>query len=207
MAELNETVEVNDNANTEAPTSVQEEDVNAKHEKSTGEQKPGKVVEQEPEQKQESKPTRRQERKTEYKQEYKQERKQEPVEDPATEELRLLKEEITQMAIAAAIKEAQLPDTFANLVPRDSLVAAKSFLESDSFKQLVDEYRDLQSTKASLAEELEATKSKLEKPIPKENPTTVPTSVTSPTEKPAVTKWGDFDDSFYQQLGASFKLF
>ncbi|MEM0337959.1 MAG: hypothetical protein QW683_08600 [Candidatus Caldarchaeum sp.] len=127
--------------------------------------------------------------------------------DKELDELRAIREEVTRMTIDAAIKEQGLPDEFAQLVPRDSITSARSFLASDGFKKIVSDYRQLQVEKAELAQKLEQATAKLEKPIPNENAKPVPTETTSPTEKLAPKKWGEFDDSFYQQLGATFKLF
>jgi hypothetical protein len=124
-----------------------------------------------------------------------------PLVDTANDKIAELQKQVNALAIANLLKDYKVPDSLASLVPAD-LNQAKQFLESDSYKAILDQLNkvtELENQKAELEAKLNATQ------VPQQVETTpVPVTTTEPAKNVPAKKWEDLGTSDLASIGSLF---
>jgi ATP-dependent Lon protease len=124
-----------------------------------------------------------------------------PVVETANDQIAELQKQVNALAIANLLKDYKVPDSLASLVPAD-LNQAKQFLESDSYKAILDQLNkvtELENQKAELEAKLNATQ------VPQQVETTpVPVTTTEPAKNVPAKKWEDLGTSDLASIGSLF---
>lgn len=124
-----------------------------------------------------------------------------PLVETANDQIAELQKQVNALAIANLLKDYKVPDSLASLVPAD-LNQAKQFLESESYKAILDQLNkvtELENQKAELEAKLNATQ------VPQQVETTpVPVTTTEPATNVPAKKWEDLGTSDLASIGSLF---
>jgi len=115
-------------------------------------------------------------------------------------ELEELKAQVNRLAVASLMRDYKVPDKLAGLVPPD-LTAAREFLNSEHYKELVadlDKVSALEAEKAALQAKLDA----LNHPQQVET-TPVPDAKTEPAKSVPAKKWEDISTADLASMGST----